>query len=173
MTSSLGFSLLIKTRNGLLAWIGWSICILKFQRILCISFFRRYSGLYIYHLSVWLNFYVLHNSQWIIIPTQSCLVLYFFSVSLLHSLMWLTISSLSPYNLHLVFFCILLLLLLQLKSVFQIKFWFGMILWYINHCRLFNAKSFLYIYIKYIWFGLVGFYSISTFVGYLMPKPFS
>ena len=27
--------------------------------------------------------------------------------------------------------------------------WF---LWHINHCRLFNAKSFLYTYIRYIWF---------------------
>ena len=47
---------------------------------------------------------------------------------------------------------------------------FGLILWHINHYRLFNAKSSLYIYIKYIWFGLVGFYGISTIVGYLMPK---
>ena len=31
-------------------------------------------------------------------------------------------------------------------------------------------KSSLYIYIKYIGFGLVGFYGISTIVGYLMPK---
>ena len=46
------------------------------------------------------------------------------------------------------------------------------VLWHINHCRLFNAKSSLYIYIKYIWFGLVGFYGISTIVGYLMPNPF-
>ena len=49
--------------------------------------------------------------------------------------------------------------------------WFGLVgfLWHINHCRSFNAKSSLYIYIKYIWFGLVGFYAISTIVGYLMP----
>ena len=46
-----------------------------------------------------------------------------------------------------------------------------MVLWHINHCRLFNAKSSLYIYIKYIGFGLVGFYGISTIVGYLMPNP--
>ena len=46
----------------------------------------------------------------------------------------------------------------------------GWVLWHINHCRLFNAKSSLYIYIKYIWFGLVGFYGISTIVGYLMPN---
>ena len=47
----------------------------------------------------------------------------------------------------------------------------GWVLWHINHCRLFNAKSSLYIYIKYVWFGLVGFYGISTIVGYLMPNP--
>ena len=49
--------------------------------------------------------------------------------------------------------------------------WFGLVLWHINHCRLFNAKSSLYIYIKYIGFGLVGFYGISTILGYLMPNP--
>ena len=48
---------------------------------------------------------------------------------------------------------------------------FGWVLWYINHCRLFNAQSSLYIYIKFIWLGLVGFYGISTIVGYLMPNP--
>ena len=53
------------------------------------------------------------------------------------------------------------------------KFGFvGCILWYSNHCRLFNAKSSLYIWIKYKWFGLVWFYGISTIVGYLMPNPF-
>ena len=45
-------------------------------------------------------------------------------------------------------------------------------LWHINHCRLFNAKSFLYICSKYIWFALVGFYGISTTVGYLMSNLF-
>ena len=57
--------------------------------------------------------------------------------------------------------------------IFNIKdlVWFGLVLWHINHCRLFNAKSSLYIYIKYIGFGLVGFYGILTFVGYLEPNP--
>ena len=50
--------------------------------------------------------------------------------------------------------------------------WFGWVLWHINHCRLFNAKFSLYIYIKYIRFGLVGFYGISTIVSYLIPHPF-
>ena len=30
--------------------------------------------------------------------------------------------------------------------------WFGWVLWHINHCRLFNAKSSLYRYNEYIWF---------------------
>ena len=47
--------------------------------------------------------------------------------------------------------------------------WLG--LRHINECRLFNAKSSLYIYTKYIWFGLVGFYGISILVGYIMPNP--
>ena len=49
--------------------------------------------------------------------------------------------------------------------------WFSWVLLHINHCRLFNAKSFLYIYIEYIWLGLVGFYGLSNIVGYLMPNP--
>ena len=49
--------------------------------------------------------------------------------------------------------------------------WFGVVLWHINHCGLFNAKSSLYIYIEYIGIGLVGFYDMSTIVGYLMPNP--
>ena len=38
-----------------------------------------------------------------------------------------------------------------------------------NHCRLFKAKSFIYVYIEYIWFGLVWFYGISAIKNYLMP----
>ena len=49
--------------------------------------------------------------------------------------------------------------------------WFGWLLWHINHCRLFTAKSSLYLYIKYIGCGLVGFYGLSTIVGNLMPNP--
>ena len=52
--------------------------------------------------------------------------------------------------------------------------WFGLVwwgLWHINHCRLFNAKFSLDICIKYICFGFVLFYGISTIVGYLIPNP--
>ena len=49
--------------------------------------------------------------------------------------------------------------------------WFGWVLWHMNYCWLFNAKSSLiHIYIEYIWFGLVGFYGISIIVGYLMQN---
>ena len=46
--------------------------------------------------------------------------------------------------------------------------WFGLVLWHINHCRLFNAKFSLYILDIY---DLVWFYGISSIVGYLMPNP--
>ena len=46
--------------------------------------------------------------------------------------------------------------------------WFSWVLWHINHCRLFDTKLSLYIYIIYIWFGLVG---ISNIVGYVLPNP--
>ena len=48
---------------------------------------------------------------------------------------------------------------------------FGSFFLRINHCRLFNAISSLDMYIKYIRFGLVVFYGISTMVGHLMPNP--
>ena len=35
-----------------------------------------------------------------------------------------------------------------LSVAFQIDAWFGLVLWHINHCRLFNAKSGLLIYIR-------------------------
>ena len=84
------------TRSGRLAKIRWSISITKFRRILCVSFSRTNSGLCIYHLFVWSNLNFLHNSQWITLPTQSCLVLYSLCINLMHSLiMWLTgLSSL-------------------------------------------------------------------------------
>ena len=50
--------------------------------------------------------------------------------------------------------------------------WFGWFLWHTNYSKLFNATFTLYIYIKYIWLGWVGFYGISTIVGYLMINLF-
>ena len=48
---------------------------------------------------------------------------------------------------------------------------FGWVLCHIQYCRLFNAEPLLYIYIKYIWFDVVGLYAISSILGYLMLNP--
>ena len=64
------------------------------------------------------------------------------------------------------------ILFIHIYQIYKTLFLFCLILWHTNHCRLFNAKSSLYIYIKYIRYGLVWFYGISTIVFYLMPNPF-
>ena len=67
-----------------------------------------HDGFWVVHLFVWPNLNFLHNSQWIAFPTQSCLVLYSFCASLLHSfIMGWIVSSLSQHNLHLLFCCFL------------------------------------------------------------------
>ena len=47
----------------------------------------------------------------------------------------------------------------------------GWVLCHVNHCRLFNARSFLYICTEYIGFYWVGFYAISIIVSHLMSNP--
>ena len=69
------FLLLIIMRSGLLAGIRWSVCMLKSHRSLCESFSWTGAGLCIYHLFVWSNWNFLHISQWITLPTKSCLAL--------------------------------------------------------------------------------------------------
>ena len=95
------FSFLINTRSDPPTEIGWSICIAKSNRILCISFYWTDYGLCIYHLVIRWNFNFLHNSQSFTFRTQSCLILYFFCVRLLHSLLWLTVLSF----LHITYIC--------------------------------------------------------------------
>ena len=93
----------------------------KSQRSLCVSFSRTGAGLCIYHLLVRSNLNFLHISQWITLSTQLCLVLYSFCANLLHSLMWLIVSSLPPHSLYLLFCCvlsILALILLVLLALF-------------------------------------------------------
>ena len=69
------FSLLIIIRSGLLAEIRWYVYMSKSHRSLCVSFSRIGAGLCIYHLLAWSNLSFLHISQWITLPTHSCLVL--------------------------------------------------------------------------------------------------
>ena len=70
------FFFVINTMFSLLAGIKWSVCILKCQRILCVSFTKTGSGLCIYYLAVCSNLNFLHNSLLITFSTNSCLVFY-------------------------------------------------------------------------------------------------
>ena len=81
------FFFLLIIRSSLLARIRWSVCMLNSHRSLCVSFSRTGAGLCIYHLLVWSNLNLLHISQWIILPTQSCLALYSFCANLLQRLL--------------------------------------------------------------------------------------
>ena len=106
------FCLLIIIRSGRLAEIMWSFYLSKSYGSLCVLFSRTDAVLCICHLFVWSNFNFLHNTQWIPLPTQSCLVLYF-CANFLHSLiMGLIVSSLSPHNKHLLFCSVLSILAL-------------------------------------------------------------
>ena len=116
------FAIFFITRSGFLAKIWWSVCTPKSSRSVCDSIFRIDVGLCIYPLFVWSNWNFLHNSQWITLSTQSCLVLYYFFANFRHLLiMWLVVSTLSPHKLHLVSCCILSLLVL-LWSVLTVFF---------------------------------------------------
>ena len=104
------FLLTITCRSGRQAEVKWSVCISKSQRILIISFSNADSELCLYHLFIWSNSNCLHNSQWITLPTLSCLDLYSFGANLLLSLVkWLIVSFLSPHNIYFVASCLLLL----------------------------------------------------------------
>ena len=82
---SLFFLLLTITRSGGRTEIWRSVSISKSQKILCVSFSRVDFRLCTYHLFVFLDFNFSHNSQWINLPTQFCLVLYSISPNLMYS----------------------------------------------------------------------------------------
>ena len=80
------FLLLIILRSGRLDEIRRYVYMSKSHRSLCVSFYRTDAGLCIYYLFIWSNLNFWHNSLWIILPTQLCLVLYSFCANVLHSL---------------------------------------------------------------------------------------
>ena len=85
----------------------------KSLRSPCVLFSRAGARLCIYILFVWSNLNFLQISQWIPLPTKSCVVLYSFCANLLHFLiMCLMVSSLSPHSLHFLFCYILSILVL-------------------------------------------------------------
>ena len=116
------FYLLIIIRSGHLAEIWWSVCLSKSQMIWCVSFSKTDYGLFTYNLFLRSNFYFLHSSQWITLPTQSCLVLYSICDNLLHSLMRLIALCFSPHYPHLLF-CYVLSILTLIWLVLMVLFW--------------------------------------------------
>ena len=73
------FLLLTVSRSRGLVEIRWSVYSSKSQWILSVSFFGTYFELFLYYLFKWSNLNFLHNSQWIILPIQSYLILLFLS----------------------------------------------------------------------------------------------
>ena len=128
-------------KSGLLAGIKWSVCMLKSQRSLCVSFSRTGAWLFIYHLFVWSNWNFLHISQWTTLPTQSCLALYSFCANLL-----------------LLLLLILILLLLFTSWVFHISFVDGF------HWSLSDSMSPQFCWIL---LGIIIIIIIKYFPGYL------
>ena len=98
----------MKIMSGLLVVIKWSVCTVKCQSILHESFSMTASGWCSYHFDLrWVPF-ALQMSQWIRLPTQSCLLLYSLWASLGHSLtMWLIVSSALLHILHFACSCYL------------------------------------------------------------------
>ena len=83
----------------------------KLHRGLCMSFYMTDLGFCRYQSFVWSNLHFLHISEWITLPTRSCLVLYSFCANLLYLLiMRLIVSSLSRQNQHSQFCCVLSIL---------------------------------------------------------------
>ena len=64
------FFLFTITTAGHLAGIRWTVCMLKSQRIWCVSFSVTDSGLCIHHLVEWSNFNFLHNSPYSPFPSS-------------------------------------------------------------------------------------------------------
>ena len=90
--------------SGLLPYISWSVCTVKSHSILHLSFSITTSSLCLYYLSFSSIPYFLHIFQWILVPNQSCHLLYSFWANLLHSFnTWFTLSSAFPHILHLLF----------------------------------------------------------------------
>ena len=104
--------LLTNTRSGRRTEI-WLMIRLYFkipQNFVCLIFQDGFWVAYISFVRM-VKFKLLHNSQWITLSTQSCLVLWSLCANLLHSLiMWLIVSSLSQHSLHLLFCCVLSIL---------------------------------------------------------------
>ena len=145
------FFLLIIIKSGLLAEIRWSVCMSKSHRSLCVSFSKTGAGLCIYHLFVWSNLNFLHISQWITLPTQSCLVLYSFCDNFLYSLiMWLIVSSLSS----LVYIC-------YFVASYLFSLWYD---WFLRRYLVLPLGEILFLSLSFIFLAMSRFCRVRCFL---------
>ena len=133
-------------------WSGWGLWHINHSRL-----FNAISSSYVYIKYDLVGLALWHINHCRLFNTKSSSYIYikyiWFGLVGVYGISTI-VGYLMPYHLH---------------TYILNMIWFGWGLWHINHCRLFSTKSPSYIYIKYIWFGLVGVYGISTIVGYLMP----
>ena len=80
------------TKSGRLAEITWSVCIVKSQRVLSVSFSRTISGLCVYYLSVWSNSNFLQNSCGSPLLLLVVVVVFAFISCFSHALVWLNLG---------------------------------------------------------------------------------
>ena len=131
------------------------------------------------YLFLWSNFNFLHNSQWITLPTQLCVVLYTYWANLQHSLiMWLIVLSLSSHNQHLLFcwvlYCLALISLVLIAlfcaaiwrdSVSLLKFPF------LSHIQIFSCEMLLINFFFCIdLFDGISFQDTQVFVRFLCSE---
>ena len=92
------------------------------------------------------------------VPLQSFFFfeLYFLSIIIIYlpAVKWYQVFLFNTNNLHNYMISRISVQHYILKRIYLTHrwVWFGLVLCHINHCRLFNAKFYLYIYIKYTWF---------------------
>ena len=100
---------------------------------------------------IWLGLVLWHINHWRLFHAKSTIYIYIY----IHTHIYIYTHTYTHTHIY-IYVCVCVILF---------------VLWHINHCRLFNVKPPFNIYFKYIGFGLVGYYGISTIVGYLMPNP--
>ena len=138
-------------------WVWWHI------NHRCFFFFHVKSCFCVYISLVWFGFVLWHINHFRLFNAKSSSYIYIKYIGF--GLVWfygisIIVDYWMPKHLY-----------TNILNIYDFV-WFGLVLWQINHCWLFNATTSLYIYIKYIWFVLVWFYGISTSLGYFMPNPF-
>ena len=94
---------------------------------MCVWFSRKDFGLCLYHLFIWSNCNFLFNSQLITFSTQLRIRVGLFWANLSHSLI---ISSLLPHNLHLLFYDLFIIIIVDANFTCQLKLVFH---WSLSH----------------------------------------